>query len=59
VRAAVAEGRLAAGRLARWRKLAAEDMHNSQTLAERRASDRTFGRMVRRAARDKRERRER
>ncbi|MGC9417806.1 MAG: ribosome small subunit-dependent GTPase A [Rhodovulum sp.] len=57
VRAAVADGRLEAGRLARWEKLRREDRHNSQTLAEAHARDRAFGRMVRSVMRDKARRR--
>ena len=40
-------GRIDPSRLARWRKLAAEDRFNSATLAERRAKDKAFGKMVR------------
>jgi ribosome biogenesis GTPase / thiamine phosphate phosphatase len=47
VQEAIAEGRLAADRLRRYRKLHAEDRRNTETLAERRARDRDFGRMVR------------
>ena len=50
-------GTLDAGRLARWRKLAAEEAHNTISLAERRARDRAFGKMARRAMRDKQSRR--
>ncbi|MEM8850912.1 MAG: ribosome small subunit-dependent GTPase A, partial [Pseudomonadota bacterium] len=48
VSAAVARGEVDAARLARWRKLAAEDRFNAATLAERRSRDRAFGKMVRR-----------
>ncbi|MGP3696076.1 ribosome small subunit-dependent GTPase A [Rhodobacter sp. NSM] len=58
VQAAVAEGRLDAGRLARWEKLKREDRHNSATLAEAHARDRAFGRMVREVMRDKTRRRD-
>lgn len=47
VEAAIASGTLAPERLARWRKLSAEDAFNTRSLAERRAHDRAFGRMVR------------
>jgi ribosome biogenesis GTPase len=47
VQAAIAEGRLEAARLARWRKLLREDAHNSASIAESRARGRAFGRMVR------------
>lgn len=48
VQAAIEDGRLDAGRLTRWRKLRAEDVFNSASLAERREKDREFGKMVRR-----------
>lgn len=54
VRAAAEAGILDPARLARWRKLVAEDARNAETAAERRARDRSFGRMVREAARHKR-----
>jgi ribosome biogenesis GTPase len=44
-------------RLARWRKLAAEDAFNGQTLAERRRGDKQFGKMVNNAVRAKKNRR--
>lgn len=47
VRAAINAGTLDAQRLGRWQKLVAEEAFNSQTLAERRASDKAFGKMVR------------
>ncbi|AHM02945.1 putative GTPase [Roseibacterium elongatum DSM 19469] len=47
VLAAVEAGEIDPARLVRWRKLAAEDRFNSATLAERRAGDRSFGKMVR------------
>jgi len=59
VQAVVAEGRLKADRLARWRKLRREDRHNSETLAEAHARDRAFGRMVRSVMRDKSRHRDR
>lgn len=49
VRAAVDDGGLDAARLARWRKLRAEDAFNSASLAERRQKDRAFGKLVRSA----------
>ncbi|WP_179378580.1 ribosome small subunit-dependent GTPase A [Jannaschia marina] len=57
VRAAIAEGTLDAARLARWRKLQAEERFNAASLAERRASDRDFTRMVRRVMKEKPNRR--
>lgn len=58
VAAALADGTLAAAQVARWRKLADEDAHNSATMAQRRAHDRTFGKQVRAAVRGKKQRRE-
>jgi ribosome biogenesis GTPase len=46
VQAAVEDGALDADRLRRWRKLLAEDRRNSETLAEARARDKGFGKMV-------------
>ena len=34
-------------RLHRWQKLQREDRHNSETLAESRARDKAFGKMIR------------
>jgi ribosome biogenesis GTPase / thiamine phosphate phosphatase len=47
VQAGLAEGRLAPARVARWRKLQAEDAFNSASVAERREKDRAFGKLVR------------
>lgn len=44
---AIARGDLAPERLARFRKLDAENRHNTQTVAEARARDRALGRMYR------------
>jgi ribosome biogenesis GTPase / thiamine phosphate phosphatase len=49
VLAAIEEGHLEADRLKRWRKLVAEERYNSETLAERHARDRAFGKRVRNA----------
>ncbi len=49
VQATIANGVLDPARLARWRKLQAEDAFNSATLAERREKDRAFGKLVRSA----------
>ena len=46
VQAAIAAGTLDAERLDRWRKLAAEERHNTASLAERRAYDKNFGKMI-------------
>ncbi len=53
VRVAIEENRLDPARLARWRKLQAEDAFNSASLAERRTKDRAFGKMVRRVMKEK------
>jgi ribosome biogenesis GTPase / thiamine phosphate phosphatase len=58
VLAAIASGQLEAERVRRWRKLAAEEAHNTTSLAERRTRDRAFGKTVKRAVKDKRSRRE-
>jgi ribosome biogenesis GTPase len=57
VRAAIESGALDAKRAKRWRKLAAEEAHNTESLAERRARDRAFGKMVKRVKKDKLSRR--
>jgi ribosome biogenesis GTPase len=57
VREAVADGELDPARLARWRKLRAEDAFNSASLAERREKDRAFGKMVRSVMKEKSDRR--
>ena len=44
---AIEQGAIDKARLARWRKLAAEDAFNAASLAERRSRDRAFGKMVR------------
>ena len=53
IRESVTAGRLDPTRLARWRKLQAEDAFNSASLAERRTKDRAFGKMVRRVMKEK------
>jgi len=58
VEAAIAAGALDPGRLARWRKLAREDAHNSETLADSRRRSRAFGKMSREAMAAKLSRRE-
>ncbi len=57
VQAAIKDGTLDPARLARWHKLAAEDSHNSASLAERRAKDKQFGKMVKRVVKGKPNRR--
>jgi ribosome biogenesis GTPase len=49
VQAAVADGRIDPERLARWQKLRREDALNTETVHERRARERDFGRVVREA----------
>jgi ribosome biogenesis GTPase len=58
IRDAIEEDRLDPARLARWRKLQAEDAFNSATLAERRTMDRAFGKRVRQAMKDATSRRQ-
>lgn len=53
VEKAVADGTLDPDRVRRWKKLLAEDAYNSASLAERRARDKEFGKMVRRVMKDK------
>ena len=54
VRAALEAGQIDGNRLARWRKLLAEEAFNSATLSQRRAKDRAFGKMVRGIVKDNR-----
>lgn len=49
VLAALERGDIDATRLARWRKLVAEDQHNTASLAQRRSRDKAFGKMVKQA----------
>jgi ribosome biogenesis GTPase len=51
-------GRIDAERLRRWRKLVAENARNQQSVADRRAADRRFGKHAKRVFADKRARRE-
>ncbi|MBO9447762.1 ribosome small subunit-dependent GTPase A [Ruegeria sp. R14_0] len=53
VQNAIAEGTLDPDRLARWQKLRREDQRNSETVAESRARDKAFGKMVRSVMQDK------
>ena len=53
VRDAIRSGALDEARLARWRKLKAEEAFNSASLAERRSKDKAFGKMVRGIMREK------
>lgn len=47
IQGALQAGALDADRVKRWRKLKAEEMRNSETLADARARDKSFGKMVR------------
>ena len=47
IQAAVQDGSLDPDRLSRWRKLKAEDIRNSETIAQARARDKGFGKMIR------------
>ena len=53
VQAAIEAGELDANRLKRWKKLLAEDAHNIETPAEKRAKYRKFDKMVRAAGKAK------
>ncbi len=53
VQAAIAAGTLDPDRLKRWQKLQREDRYNSESLAQSRARDKAFGKMVRGVMRDK------
>lgn len=57
ISSAIESGQVDAARVKRWRKLAAEEMYNRESLAERRARDRTFGKLVKRVVKDKESRR--
>jgi ribosome biogenesis GTPase len=46
VQAAIETGELDPDRLRRYRKLQTEDRRNSESIAERRARDKSFGKMV-------------
>ena len=49
VQAAITEGKLNAKRLKRWKKLDAEEAHNSASIAERRVKDKAFGKKIKKA----------
>lgn len=53
VSAATEAGELDADRLKRWRKLIAEEAHNTESLAARRSRDKAFGKMIKHAIKDK------
>ena len=54
ITAALTAGDLDADRVKRWRKLKAEELHNSETLAQSRAREKGFGKMVKGAMARKR-----
>lgn len=56
VQAAIAADVLDPARLERWRKLRREDQRNSETVAQSRARDKAFGKMVRSVMQDKKSR---
>lgn len=58
VQAAIANGSLSPDRLERWKKLRSEDARNSETLAEARRREKSFGKMVKGAIGEKRRNRE-
>ncbi|AKH99355.1 ribosome small subunit-dependent GTPase A [Hoeflea sp. IMCC20628] len=53
VQAALKSGTIDEARLARWRKLVAEDQHNTASLAQRRSKDKAFGKMIKQAKKHK------
>ena len=55
---ALARGDLDVDRLRRWRKLVRENARNSESLADRHARDRRFGRFARQVMKEKRRRRD-
>lgn len=57
VRAAVESGEIDQQRLQRWRKLVREEALNSATIAERRARDKSFGKLVKSVMKDRKSRR--
>jgi len=56
VQDAIADGSLDPERLERWRKLRREDQRNSETVAQSRARDKAFGKMVRSVMHEKKSR---
>ncbi len=57
VLAAMESGTLDPDRVARWRKLLREDQRNSESVAQSRARDKAFGKMVRSVMQDKKSQR--
>jgi ribosome biogenesis GTPase len=58
VQEALSSGALDADRLRRWRKLVRENARNSESLADRRARDRRFGKFAKQVMKQKRDRRD-
>lgn len=56
VQSAISKGEIDTARLERWRKLRREDQRNSETVAQARARDKAFGKMVRSVVQDKKTR---
>ncbi|GGE45882.1 ribosome small subunit-dependent GTPase A [Actibacterium pelagium] len=56
IQAAIEANDVDPARVARWRKLLAEDAYNAKSLHERRAEDKAFGKMVKDAMKPKRNR---
>jgi len=54
VQAAIVEGTLDPERLRRYRKLQSEDRRNSESVAERRSRDKSFGKLIKSVLADKR-----
>ncbi len=55
VQAAIKAGTLDPNRLQNWRKLAAEESHNTESLSERHTRNRAFSKMVKRAVKHKKD----
>jgi ribosome biogenesis GTPase len=53
IKPAILAGALDAERVKRWRKLVAEEVYNNQTIAERRALGRAFGKLAKSVKKDK------
>lgn len=55
VQSALKDGTLTQERLNNWRKLAAEEVHNTESLSERHTKNRAFTKMVKRAVKHKKD----
>lgn len=58
VQAAVKAGKMPLERVKNWRKLAAEEVHNTERLSERHTRNRAFTKMIKRAVKHKKDHRE-